>query len=108
MTHVLAVFPAWCVQVPDLNVWYGPDTYMGLNLAELFTQLASLPDEEVAALHPAHTAATVKALLPRLHHYASGTCIVHHIFGGETCEIVQEVRWRLQHADSLQPWLQLV
>lgn len=77
-------------QVPDLNVWYGPDTYMGLNLAELFTQLANLPDEEVAALHPAHTAATVKALLPRLHHYASGTCIVHHIFGGETCEVVQE------------------
>lgn len=80
------------VQVPDLNVWYGPDTYMGRNLAELFRQLAELSDEEVAAVHSAHTAASVRALLPRLHHYASGTCIVHHIFGGETCEIVRQVR----------------
>lgn len=64
---------------------------MGLNLAELFTQLAGLPDEEVAALHPAHTADSVRALLPRLHHYTDGTCIVHHIFGGETCQVVQQV-----------------
>ncbi len=31
----------------------------------------------------------VRALLPRLHHYDNGTCIVHHIFGGEVCELVQ-------------------
>lgn len=77
-------------QVPDLTVWYGPDTYMGRNLAQLFTQLADLPDEVVQQLHPAHTAATVRALLPRFKHYASGTCIVHHIFGGETCELVRK------------------
>jgi quinolinate synthase len=80
------------LQVPDLTVWYGPDTYMGLNLAELFNQLAHLPDEEIQELHPAHTAASIRALLPRLHHYTDGTCIVHHIFGGETCEVVQQVR----------------
>jgi hypothetical protein len=28
-------------------VWYGPDTYMGQNLAQLFTMLAELSDEEV-------------------------------------------------------------
>jgi quinolinate synthase len=72
-------------------VWYGPDTYMGRNLAQLFTQLAELPDEVVQQLHPAHTAASVRALLPRFKHYASGTCIVHHIFGGETCELVRKV-----------------
>lgn len=80
-----------CLQVPDLTVWYGPDTYMGRNLAQLFTQLADLPDEVVQQLHPGHTAATVRALLPRFKHYASGTCIVHHIFGGETCELVRKV-----------------
>lgn len=74
-------------------MWYGPDTYMGRNLAELFTSLSQLSDEEVAKVHPAHTAASVKALLPRLHHYTDGTCIVHHIFGGETCNMVKQVRW---------------
>jgi quinolinate synthase len=24
-------------QVPEATVWYGPDTYMGQNLAQLFT-----------------------------------------------------------------------
>lgn len=89
-----------CPQVPDLTVWYGPDTYMGLNLAELFNQLAHLPDEEIQELHPAHTAASIRALLPRLHHYTDGTCIVHHIFGGETCEVVQQVR-RQQHTSIM-------
>ena len=42
----------WVVQVPDLTLWYGPDTYMGANLEELFTSLAALPDEEVRQLHP--------------------------------------------------------
>lgn len=45
---------------------------------------------KVRALHPVHTAATVRAALPRLKYYDNGTCIVHHIFGGETCEIVKE------------------
>lgn len=77
-------------QVPDATVWYGPDTYMGRNLAQLFGMLASADDADVRALHPAHDAASVRALLPRLRHFDSGTCIVHHIFGGEVCELVRE------------------
>ena len=38
---------------------------------------------QVRALHPDHTAASVAAILPRLKYYEEGTCIVHHIFGGE-------------------------
>ena len=38
---------------------------------------------QVRALHPDHTAASVAAFLPRLRYYENGTCIVHHIFGGE-------------------------
>lgn len=77
-------------QIPDLTVWYGPDTYMGRNLAQLFTSLADLPDEEVQKLHPQHSQASVKALLPRLHYFEEGTCIVHHIFGGEVTELVRK------------------
>lgn len=71
-------------------MWYGPDTYMGRNLAQLFTSLAEMPDEEVKKLHPQHTQASVKALLPRLHYFEEGTCIVHHIFGGEVTELVRK------------------
>ena len=63
---------------------------MGRNLAQLFTSLAELPDEEVQKLHPKHTQASVKALLPRLHYFEEGTCIVHHIFGGEVTELVRK------------------
>jgi len=77
-------------QVPDGHVWYGPDTYMGRNLAQLFTSLADATPEEVAALHPAHTPATIRALLPRLRYFEDGTCIVHHLFGGEVCRVTRE------------------
>lgn len=77
-------------QIPDLTVWYGPDTYMGRNLAQLFTSLAEQPDEEVQKLHPGHTQASVKALLPRLHYFQEGICVVHHIFGGEVTELVRK------------------
>lgn len=63
---------------------------MGQNLQELFASLADMPDEAVAALHPAHTAATVRAALPRLHAFPDGTCVVHHIFGGETAAAVRQ------------------
>ena len=77
-------------QVPQANVWYGPDTYMGRNLAQLFTSLATAAPEEVAELHPQHTPETIAALLPRLRYFDEGTCIVHHLFGGEVCNLVRQ------------------
>ncbi|GFR43191.1 hypothetical protein Agub_g4183, partial [Astrephomene gubernaculifera] len=84
---VLAAF----AEIPDATVWYGPDTYMGRNLVQLFTDLAwgGATDEDVRQLHPAHSVASIRALLPRLRHYERGTCIVHHLFGGEVCEAVR-------------------
>ncbi|EFJ43789.1 hypothetical protein VOLCADRAFT_106629 [Volvox carteri f. nagariensis] len=77
-------------QVPDATVWYGPDTYMGRNLAQLFSDLAaSASDEDVRRLHPAHTVESIRALLPRFRYFDNGTCIVHHIFGGEVAELVR-------------------
>ncbi len=36
-------------QVPNIHVYYGPDTYMGRNLAYLLTTLSTCSDEEVFA-----------------------------------------------------------
>ena len=37
-------------QIPDVEIWYGPDTYMGNILEVLFAQLSQLPEEEIRAL----------------------------------------------------------
>jgi hypothetical protein len=55
--------------VPDLNVWYGPDSYMGANIKELFQQMSKMTDEEIAEIHPGHCRDSIASLLPRLHHY---------------------------------------
>ena len=77
-------------QIPKLTVWYGPDTYMGRNVAQLFRTLADQPDTEIQKLHKGHTQSSIRALLPRLHYFEEGTCIVHHVFGGEVTELVRK------------------
>ncbi|XP_002511303.3 quinolinate synthase, chloroplastic [Ricinus communis] len=78
-------------QIPDLNVWYGPDSYMGANIAKLFQQMTMMTDDEIAEVHPAHSRESIKAVLPRLHYYQDGTCIVHHLFGHEVVEKINEM-----------------
>lgn len=51
---------------------------------------------QVRALHPAHTAASVAAALPRLRYYEEGSCAVHHMFGAQVTE-----RVRAAHGDAL-------
>ncbi|CAI6000347.1 unnamed protein product [Closterium sp. NIES-65] len=80
-------------QVPDLTLWYGPDTYMGANLVEMLQQLSTVPDDEVRLLHPDHTQASLRALLPQIRYFQEGACIVHDMFG-------QEVVSRLRAAYS--------
>jgi quinolinate synthase len=82
-------------QVDGLHVWFGPDTYMGRNLRNLFESLADLDEARVRALHPAHTPATVRRFLDRFHHFEEGVCIVHHMFGAEVAE-----RVRREHPDA--------
>ncbi|KAG0601934.1 hypothetical protein M758_11G149000 [Ceratodon purpureus] len=77
-------------QVPDLTVWYGPDSYMGANLAEMFRQMLSFSDEEIAAIHPSHNRETIAALLPRLKYFQDGTCIVHDMFGKDVVDRVRQ------------------
>ncbi|CAA6668027.1 unnamed protein product [Spirodela intermedia] len=78
-------------QIPDINVWYGPDSYMGANIVELFHQMACMSDEEIALIHPKHDRNSIGSLLPRLHFFQDGTCIVHHLFGQEVVQKIKEL-----------------
>lgn len=78
-------------EVPNLNVYYGPDSYMGANIMELFKQMTAMTDEEIVEIHPEHNRNSIKALLPRLHYYQDGTCIVHHLFGHEVVERINDM-----------------
>ncbi|KAI3761390.1 hypothetical protein L1987_51804 [Smallanthus sonchifolius] len=78
-------------EVPNLNVWYGPDSYMGANIIELFQQMTFMTDEEIAKIHPEHTRNSINSLLPRLHYFKDGTCIVHHLFGHEVVEKIKDM-----------------
>lgn len=83
-------------QLPGVHLWYGPDTYMGDNLVTLLTQLGELPDAAVQSIHPAHTAASVRALVTRLHTFRHGHCVVHHLFGDDVVRRVAS-----EHPDAL-------
>ncbi|KAK3226100.1 hypothetical protein Dsin_005962 [Dipteronia sinensis] len=78
-------------QIPDLNLYYGPDSYMGANIAELFKQMSMMSDEEIAEIHPKHNRDSIRSLLPHLHYYQDGTCIVHDLFGHEVVEKINEM-----------------
>ncbi len=76
-------------QIPDVHIWFGPDTYMGDNLAHMLQSLAEMPDEQIRQLHSDHDQSTLRSLLPRFHYFEQGTCIVHHMFGREVVELVR-------------------
>ncbi|PWA76841.1 quinolinate synthase [Artemisia annua] len=78
-------------EVPNLSVWYGPDSCMGANIVELFQQMTLMTDEEIAKIHPDHSRNSIKALLPRLCYFQDGTCIVHHLFGHEVVERINDM-----------------
>jgi len=76
-------------QIPNVNVFYGPDTYMGGNLVELLRRMTTWDDEDIKAVHPAHNRETINALLPRLQYFNDGTCMVHDMFGKDVCDVVR-------------------
>lgn len=76
-------------QDPEIDVWFGPDTYMGHNLVELFRAVAQMEPEAIARLHPAHTPATVRALAERFHVFEQGNCVVHHMFGADVVRTLE-------------------
>lgn len=77
-------------QIPDLHIWFGPDTYMGDNLAHLLTKYAQIPLADVQLLHPQHTPQTVAQLAEHFHFFAQGNCVVHHLFGAAVVRTIRE------------------
>lgn len=49
-------------QVPDLTIWYGPDTYMGENLHNMLIELAEMTDEQIKEVHPGHDQVLLRAV----------------------------------------------
>lgn len=76
------------VQIPNVSLWYGPDTYMGENLRTLLGWLATQDLATVQAVHPAHTPQTIAQLLERFYPFQQGNCIVHHLFDAS---VVREI-----------------
>ena len=89
-SNVVATVLQTFAQEPQAHVWFGPDTYMGQNLARLFASLAELDDGVIRALHPDHDRASIRALLPRFHYFEQGNCVVHHLFGAEVAARIDQ------------------
>lgn len=88
-SNVVQTILAAFAQVPDVHVWFGPDTYMGGNLGRFFEVLSGMDDAAIQRLHPAHDRSTVAALRSRFDWFRQGSCVVHHMFGAE---VVKKVR----------------
>ncbi|MDD9936426.1 MAG: quinolinate synthase NadA [Myxococcales bacterium] len=76
-------------QVPDLHIFFGPDTYMGRNLHQMLKALSELDADAIRELHPEHTPETLRSAVERFHYFEQGVCIVHHMFGDH---VVDQVR----------------
>lgn len=76
-------------QVPDLQVWFGPDTYMGGNLATMLQAYAGMDSAAARSLHPQHTPATLASARERFHWFQQGVCIVHQMFGDDVVHRVE-------------------
>lgn len=94
-SNVVATLLQAAAQVPDVHVWFGPDTYMGENLRQVLGAYAQRSDAEIRAIHPGHDHASIAGLRARLHTFAQGTCVVHHLFGADVAAKVLR-----DHADA--------
>jgi len=74
----------------DVDVYYGPDAYMGANIKEMLEQLLQTTDEDVRRIHPAHDLRTISRLLSRFHYFDDGICLVHDLFGASVAQSIEE------------------
>mmetsp|Transcript_64518 Transcript_64518/g.75688 ORF Transcript_64518/g.75688 Transcript_64518/m.75688 type:complete len:676 (-) Transcript_64518:51-2078(-) len=94
-SNVLRTILQASVQIPDVQIYYGPDTYMGENLVSLFDAILQSPetwsDERVRNdLHPEHNRETLRILRDNISVFPNGNCVVHHMFGGDVVKTVKE------------------
>lgn len=92
-SNVMATMLQASAQVPNLQIMYGPDTYMGQNLVTMFTSIlnAGWDDDKIAStLHPLHTRKSITKLRDSINVFPNGNCVVHHMFGNEVVNTVKE------------------
>jgi quinolinate synthase len=87
-SNVVATVLAAFAQIPEVRLWFGPDTYMGQNLKVLFQSMAELDEASIKRVHPEHDRSTLARVLSGFEHYPRGNCIVHHLFGDEVARRV--------------------
>lgn len=88
-SNVIATVLQCFAQVPDSHVWFGPDTYMGRNVARLLEQLVQQGDNAIRSIQPTLSAAQLARALSHFHYFEAGNCIVHHLFGDEVANRVE-------------------
>jgi quinolinate synthase len=93
-SNVLQTILTASAQIPNLDIYYGPDTYMGDNLVTMLRNIAQhwSDDEIQTKLHHAHNRTSLRNLYEHhLHVYRHGNCIVHHMFGADVVHTVQNL-----------------
>lgn len=83
-------------QIDDVNIFFGPDTYMGENLATMLKTLSTMDDAAIKSVHPAHDQKSIAALCERFNYFKQGNCVVHHMFGADVVNQVKD-----KHPDAL-------
>jgi quinolinate synthase len=91
-SNVLQTILTAAVQIPNVKILYGPDTYMGENLITFLSVIEnSWTDDQIRTkLHPQHNKQSLRRLRESLVVYPSGNCIVHHMFGSSVVQTVKQ------------------
>jgi len=92
-SNVMATILQASVELPEIKIMYGPDTYMGENLVTMFSSIlnAEWSDERIRRdLHPQHDRKSLRKLRDNIDVYPNGNCVVHHMFGNEVVKTVKE------------------
>ena len=77
-------------QNSNMDIWFGPDTYMGENLKKLLSKIAEIPDEEIKKLHKEFDKEKIRDLIGKFHYFNDGICIVHHFFDNGVVETIKK------------------
>lgn len=89
-SNVLKTILQLDVQVPNIKIFYGPDTYMGQNIVSLLKNISKLNDGEIKKVHPDHDKKSIDRVISNFDFYKQGTCIVHHMFGDNVVKSIRE------------------
>jgi quinolinate synthase len=76
-------------QVPNLHIFFGPDSYMGANLKNLFAYYATLSDELIQKIHSDYSQQKMRDLVVHFEYFKQGTCYVHEMFGANLVQKIQ-------------------